>query len=144
MKGLIGKEIAIRSDGVLYKGIFIEDNKDRIKLASEDGFEVTIPKNKIAAILEKTGQKPKISAQSKESGLIVFTCFNKAMPCKGVRYVRKGTGSPKKVASEFTVACPMRNSDCRYSGGADLFNLPPKLLNEMLEQTIFGDFPEGE
>ena len=141
MREHVGQEVGIRSDGMLYKGIMVEDLKDRVKLNS-DGFTVTIPKNKISAILTKEGEVKVASETPKESGLTVYACFNKEMPCKGVRYVRKGSSEPRKVAKEFTRACPLRCGECRFSGGTDLFNLPGKLLAEMLEQTIFGDFPE--
>ena len=160
MKHLIGKEIAVRANGVNIKGKLTADNPDTIILTTEkEGVgsnDVVIVKEKISMWICSSADNtvkdaslkaamPSAGAQTmKRVPLSILACQNKAIGCTGVRCtIKKFKSEVLKTDYElFMRPCPCRQTLCRCGVVGELHEIEPKLLVTLMKDMVMGDYPE--
>jgi len=134
MRNLIGKQVKIRIDGETVSGILLRDMKDRVIVRGVDGTVTAVIKSKISMFTSD-------SMQDEYLPIYVLACQNTERECFGVRYMKSG----KVVASDFDTFmrdCPCKDGSCKSGCIGEFQTLPSKMLSKMVENMVFGDYPE--
>lgn len=134
MRNLIGKQVKIRIDGETISGMLLQDLKDRVIVRGADGTVTAIIKSKISMFTSDAMQEDCFP-------IYVLACQNTTIDCIGVRYMKSG----KVVPSDFDTFmrdCPLKSKNCKSGCIGEFQTLPSKILSKMVENTIFGDYPE--
>lgn len=137
MKSLVGKEITVYAEGMgLVKGKLLMDKKDMIILGGGDKMPggVAIIKSKIVGF-----SPPEIDSNI---NLLVLACTNPTIGCPGVKYVKNGKGFSQNDFNAFMNPCPVRCDTCRSGSLGEIRSLEPEVMAEMVEGTLYGDYPE--
>jgi hypothetical protein len=138
MKDYLGKEVVIMPDGgEPIKGILIQDMKYRVLIKGGNGKIFRIFKNKIV------GFSPAKEEDETYEDIDILACRNKEIGCKGVQYLTSLNGKNPDNANynSFMQDCPLKCKSCEKIYYGDMNNLPRKSLLDMLDKTIFGEYP---
>jgi len=138
MKDYLGKEIVVMIDGQdPVKGVLVQDMKHRILIKGGDKI-FRIFKSKIV------GFAPANEEDEVYEDVDVLACRNKSIGCKGVQYFTslKGKKPDNANYNSFMQDCPSKCKSCEKVYYGDMNNLPRKNLLEMLDRTIFGEYPD--
>jgi len=135
MKDLIGHNVVIVADGKAIKGQLLRDLSDRVIVKTKDGHLPRIIKSKISSFFSIDDRV--------FVPLFVLGCDNADIHCKGVKYIKYGKPS-KDDYDTFMDACPLRNENCKCGVLGNIFETDESVLSDMLQNTIYGDYPEEE
>ena len=139
MKNLIGKEVTFILEGLStpIKGIVIKDLSDRVLMKGQDEKITRIIKSKI--VLFQPTEEP---TENKNKALHILACQNTEKHCSGVRHVISGRPGESDYEN-FMSPCPVREGGCEKGCLGELSQVSEKVLFDMFEGTVFGDYPDG-
>jgi hypothetical protein len=135
MKKLVGHKITVWADGKSVVGKLMKDFPDRILVEGKDKNIITVIKNKISMFFS--------SGDYTGPALFILGCDNAETGCRGVKYVKEGEPVEKDY-DVFMHDCPMRDKNCKHGNLGSLFTVDSDVLIDMLKDTLYGDYPEGE
>jgi hypothetical protein len=140
MKEYIGKEVTFIIDGVPrpFTGTVLSQSDVLVTVKSKSdlpGRVFHIPKRKIAMFSPVDGESEYIPFQ-------VLYCNNKSIGCDGVQFIKAGEGITANDFNAFMGDCPLKCDTCKQGKKKELRSVDSGYLNEMLNGTIFGDYPE--
>lgn len=137
MKDFVGKQVEFFVEGVgRFKATVVADRPNMVHVKGEnDRFARRIPKSKICSFmpLEPVGS---------DVNLLVLSCENPTIGCPGVRFVKEGEGFSRNDFNVFMQPCPHRCETCRTGSLGELRSVDGESLREMMDGTMFGDYPE--
>ena len=145
-----GDQVVVLAEGQKFKGTVIGDSGGMLILSDiqNPNLQIFVNKNKIGALMmEGLATNPDgVEKTESESGVpdqfIVLACACDKINCAGVRYVKYGTGGSQNDFEAFMVRCKKRNPSCKRASLGKLSALPITNLKTMLDNTVFGDYPE--
>jgi len=136
MKQYMGKRITVQMDGMEgpVSGIVCGDRKDMFLLRSENGGKTyRFIKSHVVMFVPDEEPEPFQSVQ-------VLYCEH--AKCPGVRLAIAKTGVARADFELFMSQCPARTPECRCGSRGDITDLTRTDLIQMVDKTIFGEFPE--
>lgn len=135
MKSLVGKAVVIVAEGFgKVKGVVLANQTDRVIVSGEDGQPVTIIKSAVRGWKRAgDGFQP----------VHLLGCSNPTIKCPGVRYFKSGNDVTGAFQT-FMKPCPKCQSSCRRTDEGDIASVSRDVLASLLDDTIYGDYPEGE
>ena len=139
MKNLIGKEVTFILEGLSdpIKGIVVKDLSDRVLMKGKDEKITRIIKSKI--VLFQPTEEPD---ENKNKVFHVLACQNTEKHCSGVRHVISGKPGESDY-EDFMNPCPAREGGCEKGCLGELSQVSERVLFDMFEGTVFGDYPNG-
>lgn len=150
MKKYIGRDVQFVVEGFPrpFVATVVDDTSDqilvRIKDEPKEGEEAKPSKRILHLIKSKvcsfmpTGPDV-IEAEVKP--LLVLHCSNPSIGCPGVQCIKSGEGFSQNDFLAFMKPCPKRCGTCRTGSKGDLRAIDGKYLSNMLDGTMYGDYP---
>lgn len=138
MKDYLGKEVVVMVDGQdPVKGTLVQDMKHRVLIKGGNNKIARIFKNKIVGFI------PSKEEDEAYKDVDVLSCRNSSIGCKGVKYFIALNGKNPETSdyNSFMQDCPLKCKSCEKIYHGDINNLPRKSLLEMVDKTIFGEYP---
>jgi hypothetical protein len=139
MREFIGHKIRVATKAIgVVEGLMIDDRKDVILVKGADGVITRIIKTDIG------GFAPVDFEPFEYIPFHVLFCENKRTLCPGVQYVKEGEGFSRHDVEKFVGPCPCRYDDCSIGTKGELRSVSGKVLRDMLNDTMFGEYPKKE
>jgi hypothetical protein len=145
-----GDQVVVLVEGHSIKGVIVSDDERVLVLADCKNLDVRIfvTKAKIGAIITsgaKKEDKPDekiVVAQRPIDDFVVLACSCEKIKCKGVKYIKHGSGASQNDFTGFMGRCKKNSTACKRISLGPLINAPLAELKVVLDNTIFGDYPE--
>jgi hypothetical protein len=137
MRMFIGHKLKVIADNFPgpVEGVLVDERPDRILLKGADGGITRIIKTHIS------GFKPQDFEPSDYVPFHVLYCEDKNRGCPGVKYVKEGQGVSMNDYKPFMDPCPCKSETCGFGTKGELRTVSGKVLIEMLNGTMYGDYP---
>ena len=138
-----GDEVILLVEGQKLRGK-VQGDAGGMLIISDEKLTVYVNKAKIGAIIMDST----IAAQSKEEvqlnsdQFVVMACACEKIGCNGVRYIKMGSGAAQNDFDGFMAKCKKRNPTCKRASLGKLSSVPMGELKDMLDNTIFGEYPD--
>jgi hypothetical protein len=143
-----GDEVVVLVEGQKLKGKIIGDQGGML-IITDGSYTMFATKTKIGAIMiagtdPDTAKADEARPESVADQFMVMACSNLKVGCKGVCYVKHGQGASRNDFESFMAKCAKRQPSCMAKSLGKLSNTPPTILKEMLDNTVFGEYPEAD
>lgn len=136
MKNIIGREVLIRADGISFKGIIVEDFKDRVCIKSGDKI-IFVIKNKIVFYMVCNNQDV-INNDKNNSGLHLFCCFDNNSNDLKKYFITYDFKDIENVKQIFKSYYDLEDSIIVKDYG-DLYSISKELLKDVIDGSVYGE-----
>jgi len=136
IKELIGRKVNVGIDHQerAISGKLVQETAQFILIKGNDGGPPhRIPKQKIWTIVPTEDEGNKKS-------LVVLACENPSIGCSGVQCIKSG-GYTDADFNALTGPCPKSCESCVVGSLGDIDSVDRNFLDNMLSDTLFGDYP---
>ena len=137
MRQFIGHTVKVAAEQIgVVEGTMVDDKPSLILVQGKDKKITRVVKSHICGFL------PTDFEPFEYIPFHVLFCENKRTKCPGVQYIKKGEGFTREDVEVFVGPCPCRAEDCSMGTKGELRSVSGKFLENMLNETMFGEYPK--